>query len=63
MPEETHLDTAIPRIGWQDADRDSDPTDQPRRRPKKRRPEADKPGTVRKPSPGDGKGTRIDVTV
>ena len=63
MPEETHLDPAIPRIGWQDAGRDEDLPDQPPRRPKKRRPPASKPETARKPAPGEGRGTRIDVTV
>ena len=65
MPEETHLDTAIPLIGWQDADREPDLPNQQGRRPKKktRKPPADEPASTRKPAPGDGKGTHIDVTV
>ncbi len=63
MAEETHLDTAIPPIGWQDADRDAENPNQPRRPKKRKPPPPDKPETGRKRTPDDGKGTHIDVTV
>ena len=63
MPEEHTSTRRFPESGWQDAGRDEDLPDQPPRRPKKRRPPASKPETDRKPAPGEGRGTRIDVTV
>lgn len=63
MPEETGLDPAIPPIGWQDTDRESQPLVRRQRAPKKRKRAPAAPATPSKREPDEGTGTNIDVTV
>lgn len=64
MPEETGLDPAIPPIGWQDADRESQPLIRRQRSPRKKKKRAPAaPATPSKKQPDESTGTNIDVIV
>lgn len=66
MPEETGFDPAIPPIGWQDADRESQPLIRRQRSPKKKKKKMQAPASPATPSkkqPDESTGTNIDVIV
>ena len=61
MPEETGLDTAITRVGWQQ-DTEAEPQTSSRKRaPKKRKQTSTKPAAPPRPQRPEGVGTRLDI--
>lgn len=64
MPDDVSLDTAIPPIGWQEAEREAEPevARKPSSKKRKRNPSAERP-TAPKPPPAAGTGTKIDIMV
>ena len=64
MPEETGLDPAIPPIGWQDTDRESQPQIRRQRSPRKKKKRTPaEPATPSTKQPDESTGTNIDVIV